>query len=141
MTRRLTQADLAAIAAAFESSTFGRLRLSYGGDSVTFDRQPVPSIGSPGPSDSVTIAITAPTLGRFQAMMPTGAGPRIAAGGTVKSGETIAIIRRWKSDVPVLAPCAGTITAAQARDGDFVEFGEPLARLEPATLLPAGDRR
>ena len=68
---------------------------------------------------------SAPSISRPQ----PGAPPFVKIGDAVTDG-TVCIIEAMKTMNPVAAPVAGRVTEILVRDGQPVEFGEPLMRIE-----------
>ncbi len=57
--------------------------------------------------------------------------PFAEVGATVKKGQTICIIEAMKLMNEIEAEAAGRVTEVLAQNGQPVEFGQPLFRLEP----------
>ncbi|MEA2583456.1 MAG: hypothetical protein QOF33_1541 [Thermomicrobiales bacterium] len=55
----------------------------------------------------------------------------VEEGATVAEGQTLALLEVMKTYHEVKSPHAGTLVAFLAEDGQFVEFGQPIARLSP----------
>ncbi len=53
-----------------------------------------------------------------------------AAGDTVEDGDTLVILESMKMEIPVLAESAGTIAEMAVNEGDVVQEGDLIARLE-----------
>jgi acetyl-CoA carboxylase biotin carboxyl carrier protein len=89
---------------------------------------PVPPVGvAPIASGA---AITAPMLGVFYRRPSPGSAPFVEPGQTVEADTTIGIIEIMKLMNPVVAGAAGVISAFEVGDGESVQFGQTLARLE-----------
>ena len=67
-----------------------------------------------------------PMVGTFYAAASPDKPPFVTIGQTVQVGETLAIIEAMKMFNPIEAEVAGTITAVLAKDGQPVEFDEPM---------------
>ena len=52
------------------------------------------------------------------------------AGASVEEEDVIMILESMKMEIPVEAPCAGTISAIKVAEGDNVEEGHVLAVIE-----------
>ena len=70
--------------------------------------------------------LRSPMVGTFYASSSPDKPPFVTIGQTVKVGDTLAIIEAMKMFNPIEAEVAGTITAILAKDGQPVEFDEPL---------------
>ena len=85
------------------------------------------SAAKPKPNEHV---ITAPMVGTFYASPSPGAKPFIEIGDEVKVGQVLCIIEAMKMMNQIEADRAGRITSIMARNGDPVEFGQPLFVVE-----------
>jgi len=85
------------------------------------------SAGKPKPNEHV---ITAPMVGTFYASPSPGAKPFVEIGDEVKVGQVLCIIEAMKMMNQIEADRAGRITSIMARNGDPVEFGQPLFVVE-----------
>lgn len=63
----------------------------------------------------------------------------IGVGATVKAGETLVIIESMKMEIAVDATHAGVVLEIFVQEGDQVEQGSPLVRLEDAEGASHGD--
>ena len=70
--------------------------------------------------------LRSPMVGTFYAAPSPDKPPFVTVGQAVKPGDTLAIIEAMKMFNPIEAEAAGTITAILAKDGQPVEFDEPL---------------
>jgi acetyl-CoA carboxylase biotin carboxyl carrier protein len=74
--------------------------------------------------------ITAPMVGTFYASPSPGSKPFVEIGDEVKVGQVLCIIEAMKMMNQIEADRAGRITSIMARNGDPVEFGQPLFVVE-----------
>jgi len=74
--------------------------------------------------------ITAPMVGTFYASPSPGAKAFIEIGDEVKVGQVLCIIEAMKMMNQIEADKAGRVTSIMARNGDPVEFGQPLFVVE-----------
>ncbi|HEY3784552.1 MAG TPA: acetyl-CoA carboxylase biotin carboxyl carrier protein [Steroidobacteraceae bacterium] len=74
--------------------------------------------------------ITAPMVGTFYASPSPGAKPFIEIGDEIKLGQVLCIIEAMKMMNQIEADRAGRVTSIMARNGDPVEFGQPLFVVE-----------
>jgi len=81
----------------------------------------------PKPSEHV---ITAPMVGTFYASPSPGAKPFVEIGDEVKVGQVLCIIEAMKMMNQIEADRPGRIASVMARNGDPVEFGQPLFVVE-----------
>ena len=81
----------------------------------------------PKPNEHV---ITAPMVGTFYASPSPGATGFVEIGDEVKVGQVLCIIEAMKMMNQIEADRAGRVTSIMARNGDPVEFGQPLFVIE-----------
>jgi acetyl-CoA carboxylase biotin carboxyl carrier protein len=81
----------------------------------------------PKPSEHV---ITAPMVGTFYGSPSPGAKPFVEIGDEIKVGQVLCIIEAMKMMNQIEADRAGRIASVMARNGDPVEFGQPLFVVE-----------
>jgi acetyl-CoA carboxylase biotin carboxyl carrier protein len=81
----------------------------------------------PKPSEHV---ITAPMVGTFYGSPSPGAKPFVEIGDEIKLGQILCIIEAMKMMNQIEADRAGRIASVMARNGDPVEFGQPLFVVE-----------
>jgi acetyl-CoA carboxylase biotin carboxyl carrier protein len=81
----------------------------------------------PKPNEHV---ITAPMVGTFYGSPSPGAKPFIEIGDEIKVGQVLCIIEAMKMMNQIEADKAGKVTSIMARNGDPVEFGQPLFVIE-----------
>ncbi len=79
------------------------------------------------PSEHV---ITAPMVGTFYASPSPGAKPFVEIGDEIKVGQVLCIIEAMKMMNQIEADRAGRVASVMARNGDPVEFGQPLFVVE-----------
>lgn len=97
------------------------------GSSVTAASAPQPIAVPPG-----TTPVTAPLLGIFYRAPKPGEPPFVEAGARVEADTIIGIIEVMKLMNTVRAGVRGEVVAIAARNGELVEFGEPLLFVRPA---------
>lgn len=85
------------------------------------------SAAKPKPNEHV---ITAPMVGTFYASPSPGSKAFVEIGDEVKIGQVLCIIEAMKMMNQIEADRAGRITSIMARNGDPVEFGQPLFVVE-----------
>lgn len=74
--------------------------------------------------------IPAPMVGTFYAASSPDAAPFVAVGDTISEGQTICIIEAMKVMNEIKAETSGTITEIVAQDGEPVQFGDALFRVQ-----------
>ncbi len=101
---------------------------------------PVPATGNAAPTPAAPIppgrqtaaenVVTAPMVGTFYAAAAPGAKPFVEVGSEVKIGQTLCIIEAMKMMNQIESDKEGRITAILVKNGDPVEFGQPLFVIE-----------
>ncbi len=81
----------------------------------------------PRPNEHV---VTAPMVGTYYSAATPGSKPFVEIGDEVKIGQVLCIIEAMKMMNQIEADKAGRITSIMAKNGDPVEFGQPLFVIE-----------
>lgn len=99
--------------------------------------QPAPIIAAPAPSAApespAPVAghqVLSPMVGTFYASPNPEAKPFVSEGQTVKAGDPLCIVEAMKMMNQINADKAGKVVAVLAKDGDPVEFDQPLFVIE-----------
>jgi acetyl-CoA carboxylase biotin carboxyl carrier protein len=123
-----------------------RIRLRRGPETVTVATAPVMP-ASPAFSGGHTAAakestasvdeanalfIRSPMVGTFYAAANPESPPFVKIGDQVGPETTVCIVEAMKVFNEIPAECAGRIVAMLVQNGDPVEFGQPLFRVEPS---------
>jgi acetyl-CoA carboxylase biotin carboxyl carrier protein len=74
--------------------------------------------------------VTAPMVGTFYAAATPGAKPFVEIGSEVNVGDTLCIIEAMKMMNQIESDKAGRVTAILVKNGEPVEFGQPLFIIE-----------
>jgi biotin carboxyl carrier protein len=82
------------------------------------------AVASPGET-----LVTAPVLCVFYRRPGADQPPLVAGGDEVAAGQTIGLLEVMKTYHEVRAPHAGKLVAFLVDDGQFVEYGQPIAKL------------
>ena len=88
---------------------------------------PAPPPPAPKPNEHV---VTAPMVGTYYAAPSPGAKAFVNIGDEVKAGQVLCIIEAMKMMNQIESDKAGRVTSIMARNGDPVEFGQPLFVIE-----------
>ena len=94
--------------------------------------QPVAAAPAAEPSAAAPAvdAVKSPMVGTVYLSAEPGAKPFVSIGETVAAGATLVIVEAMKVMNPILAPAAGTVKAILVKDGQPVEFDQPLVVVE-----------
>ena len=79
--------------------------------------------------DKDTVAIKSPTVGTFYEAPSPGDPPFVTVGSKVSQDTVVCIIEAMKVFNQIAAEMNGTITELLVKNGDPVEFGQPLFRV------------
>jgi acetyl-CoA carboxylase biotin carboxyl carrier protein len=90
-----------------------------------------PSTPAAGPRNDGSVTINSPTVGTYYAS-PTPDDPAfVSVGSTVTPETVVCIVEAMKVFNQIPAEVSGTIIEVLAKNGDSVEFGQPLFRVRP----------
>lgn len=147
----LTRDDIDHILKLIDGSNFDHLRLEMGDlklelrkpGSAPVEAAPVATAPVAAPQSAPVPAaapapvaggteVPAPLLGTFYHAPKPGAAPFVAVGDTVTPETVIGIIEVMKLMNQVEAGVSGTVTAIVAPNGELVEHGQTLIRVQPA---------
>src|SRR5208282_4670993 len=139
-----------------EESGISELEISEGEESVRISRHPRTSMAAPmavapaiqpasaapaSPAKPATAAgehkprnddqtITSPMVGTYYSASAPGAKPFVEIGMEIKVGQILCIIEAMKMMNQIESDKAGRVTAILAKNGEPVEFGQPLFVIE-----------
>ena len=92
-----------------------------------------PAAAAPAPAKPVAApdqAVTAPMVGTFYSAPAPGAKPFVELGSEVKPGDVLCIIEAMKMMNQIESDKAGRVVSVLVKNGDPVEFGQPLFVIE-----------
>ena len=93
---------------------------------------PAAAVSVPGEATAEaegTETIKAPIVGTFYQSSAPGEEPFVKAGDTVSKGDVVCIIEAMKFMNEVNSEVSGTVMEILVKDGDFVEYGQALFRV------------
>lgn len=98
-----------------------------------------PALSSPAVQPSAPIAaestgmidIKSPTVGTFYASPSPGEAPFVSVGTAVTPETIVCLIEAMKVFNQIPSEVSGTIAAILVKNGDAIEFGQPLFRVKP----------
>ncbi|MBI3866396.1 MAG: acetyl-CoA carboxylase biotin carboxyl carrier protein [Planctomycetia bacterium] len=91
--------------------------------------QSAAAAAAPAPVDQDTVPIKSPTVGTFYESPSPGDPPFVTVGSKVAQDSVVCIIEAMKVFNQITADINGTITEILVKNGDAVEFGQPLYRV------------
>jgi acetyl-CoA carboxylase biotin carboxyl carrier protein len=89
-----------------------------------------PAAAAPVAAAKADHTVTAPMVGTFYSAATPGAKPFVDIGSEVNVGDTLCIIEAMKMMNQIESDKAGRVTAILVKNGDPVEFGQPLFIIE-----------
>jgi acetyl-CoA carboxylase biotin carboxyl carrier protein len=93
---------------------------------------PTRSEAPPTPPAAPTgVIIESPMVGTYYASSSPDAAPFVSVGSAVRPDATVCVIEAMKVFTDIPAGVSGTITEVLVKNGQSVEFGQPLFRVNP----------
>jgi len=86
----------------------------------------------PPAAASKDIVIESPMVGTYYASNSPDAPPFVSVGSAIRPDTTVCIIEAMKVFTDIPAGVSGTITEVLVKNGQSVEFGQPMFRVNPA---------
>ena len=86
----------------------------------------------PPPAAPAGVVIESPMVGTYYASSAPDAPPFVTVGSTVRPDSTVCVIEAMKVFTDIPAGVAGTITEVLVKNGQSVEFGQAMFRVNPA---------
>lgn len=90
---------------------------------------PAEPVAAPAPVEDTGKAINAPIVGVFYVAPSPESDPYVSVGKKVKKGDTVCIIEAMKCMNEIQAEEDGEIVEVLAKDGELVEYGQPLFKI------------
>jgi acetyl-CoA carboxylase biotin carboxyl carrier protein len=91
---------------------------------------PSPAVAAAAARAALDQAVTAPMVGTFYSAPAPGAKAFVELGSEVKPGDVLCIIEAMKMMNQIESDKAGKVVSILAKNGDPVEFGQPLFVIE-----------
>ncbi len=91
-----------------------------------------PSGAAAAPQPEKTIVIESPMVGTYYTSRAPDSPPLVSVGSVVHPGTSVCIIEAMKVFTDIPAGVAGTIVEVLAKNGQAVEYGQPLFRVAPS---------
>ena len=89
-----------------------------------------PVAAEAAPAEAAGDEISAPMVGTFYASPSPDSPAFVSVGDTISAGQTLCIIEAMKVMNEIKSEVSGTITAIIAKDGEPVQFGDSLFRVQ-----------
>lgn len=91
---------------------------------------PAAAVPAASPAGDKDHTVASPMVGTYYAAASPGAKPFVELGMEIKVGQVLCIIEAMKMMNQIESELSGRITAILAKNGDPVEFGQPLFIIE-----------
>lgn len=114
----MTYRDVATVLALLDG--WGRGRVHFRDGDLEVDAFVVESAGTPAPAR--TLSISSPSVGLFHA-----ARAGRVAGEPIEAGTIVGHVVALDRSTPVTSDAAGRLVEVLVGDGEFVEYGQPVA--------------
>jgi acetyl-CoA carboxylase biotin carboxyl carrier protein len=93
---------------------------------------PTPVSTAPPPQQAAATFIESPMVGTFYAASAPEAPPFVSVGSQVRTDTIVCVIEAMKVFTEIPAGVSGTVVEVLVKNGQSVEFGQRLFRVEPA---------
>jgi acetyl-CoA carboxylase biotin carboxyl carrier protein len=90
-----------------------------------------PGVAAPAPKEDTSIAISAPLTGVYYASPSPSSPPFVSLGDMVQVGQVVALVEAMKVFNEIQAEAAGRVVAMVAPNGEVVQKGDALIRIQP----------
>jgi biotin carboxyl carrier protein len=121
----------------FHRSRFDYLAIDLGEASLKLSREPADDARAAVVVNTSDTPLLSASVGFAEA--PAGRKHFATRGERVKRGDVLFAVRRFKGVVPVTAPASGTVADVLVKPGEFVAFGQELARVRTTTTTETPD--
>ncbi|MFN6516522.1 MAG: acetyl-CoA carboxylase biotin carboxyl carrier protein [Nostoc sp. CreGUA01] len=89
------------------------------------------SVNTPSTIDQRLVEVPSPMVGTFYRAPAPGEAPFVEVGDRVRKGQTVCIIEAMKLMNEIEAEVSGQVMEILLQNGDPVEYGQPLMRINP----------
>lgn len=122
-----------------DASGLQRLEIKNGDCSLTIEKgnsgkamvaAPSAQRGKQEIRSGAMVEIKAPMVGTFYAAADPEAEPFVEVGSAVNPDTVVCVLEAMKLFTEVTADCGGEIAEILVKNGDFVEYGQPLFRVK-----------
>ncbi len=85
----------------------------------------------PRPTADTSVAVVSPLTGVYYSASSPTTDPFVNVGDAVQAGQIVAIVEAMKVFNEVKSEVSGTVVAIPAKNGQLVQKGDPLVRIQP----------
>ncbi len=133
--------EIEALIQVFENSTLTALKVQHADETIEMSKRETPAaaaVENPAakpaaasvlPSSKEEV-IAAPMVGTFYMAAHPGEEPFVHVGSEVAEDTTVCVLEAMKVFTEVPADMCGKITEILVKDGEFVEYGQPLFKVQ-----------
>lgn len=89
------------------------------------------SVTDTGDDDKNNITINSPMVGTFYSRPNPDTEPFVSVGSKVSDSSVVCLVEAMKVFNEIKAECAGVIAEVLVKDGDPVEYGQPMFKVKP----------
>jgi acetyl-CoA carboxylase biotin carboxyl carrier protein len=89
------------------------------------------AVAAPKVAEAEAVYIRSPMVGTFYTSSSPDSPTLVNVGSTIRKESTVCIIEAMKVFTEIPAGMAGTITEVVVKNGQAVEYGQPLFRITP----------
>jgi acetyl-CoA carboxylase biotin carboxyl carrier protein len=100
-------------------------------ETATRERAAVEPAATPAPADKKLVAVKTPFVGVYRQAAKPRLKPFVSVGDMVEEGQIVAAVEALNLLNEVEAPVSGTVAEFAVKDGQAVEYGQPLVMIEP----------
>lgn len=94
--------------------------------------EPTPGKTEEAPDESHLVIIKSPMVGTFYAAPDPESPPFVKVGDQVNPDMTVCLLEAMKVFNEIQAETSGKVVSILAKNGDPIEFGQPLMKIDPA---------
>ncbi len=88
-------------------------------------------VAAPTPIDPKLVEVTSPMVGTFYRAPAPGEAAFVEVGDRIRNGQTVCIIEAMKLMNEIEAEVSGQVMEILVQNGDPIEYGQPLMRIDP----------
>ncbi len=132
--------EIEALIQVFENSTLTALKVQRADETIEMSKRETPAAVVENPAAKPAAAsvlpsskeevIAAPMVGTFYMAAHPGEEPFVHVGSEVAEDTTVCVLEAMKVFTEVPADMCGKITEILVKDGEFVEYGQPLFKVQ-----------
>lgn len=136
--KETTIASIKTLISLFENSSLTTLKVTKGSFSIELTRgaavssapsAPAPLPTPPAAKEGMITTITSPLVGTFYAAPSPDEPPFVQKGQHITEKDIVGLVESMKVFTEIPSPFSGTVEEILVKNGDFVEYDQPLFRI------------